>query len=182
MRRVNDDLPTPHGTQRRLQALVARWWSPQAISQATGMRAPQLARALESRQCITPALAAAVRDAYDQLWDQCPPMSTNEQRDLAQAAGELGRLRGWAPPLAWDDDQIDRPDARPVDGWRPSARGTHRSADIVEDAEFVRAEGGCRDASLNVIAVRLGVNEEQLRKALSRHRSADPGGSQLEPG
>ena len=46
--------PTAAGTQRRLQALMARCWSLQAIAHAESLRALQLARALENPAVITP--------------------------------------------------------------------------------------------------------------------------------
>jgi hypothetical protein len=130
--------PTPVGTQRRLQALMSRSWSLQAIARAEGLRAPQLARALENPRTITPKLAAQVRRAYDRLWNADPPGATPEQRELADAAADAARSRGWAPPLAWDDAQIDKPDGQPVTDWRRSNRVTLRSADLAEDADFVR--------------------------------------------
>jgi len=104
--------PTAIGTQRRLQALMARGWSLQSLARAEGLRAPQLARALENSAVITPKLAADVSTAYDRLWNADPPRRTEVERQLADAAGEAARIRGWVPPLAWDDDQIE--------SWLPS--------------------------------------------------------------
>ena len=174
--------PTPCGTQRRLQALMTQGWSVPAIAQATGMRSPQLARALEYSGSITPTLAAAVIKAYDQLWDQPPPVVNEQAQERAAASAELARHHGWAPPLAWDDDQIDREDGRPAEGWQPSLRTTRRSKELAEDAQFVRSAGGYREATVRVLAIRLGVNQKQLEKALSRQRAAAAGGRQLELG
>src|SRR5215831_14267857 len=150
--------PTPIGTQRRLQALMSRSWSLQAIARAGGLRAPQLARALENPRTITPKLANEVSAAYDRLWNGVPPRETHEQRELADAAKDLAKKSGWAPPLAWDDDQIDKPDGQPVPDWRRSARASLRSADLTEDADFVRVMGGYATADLGIVAARLGVS------------------------
>jgi len=149
---------TAIGTQRRLQALMTRCWSLQAIARAEGLRAPQLARALENPAVITPKLAADVSAAYDRLWNVKPPRQTQAERDLADAAGKAARIRGWAPPLAWDDDQIDRPDAEPEPGWKRSNRTTMRAVDLAENAEFVRSTAGYQQASQGVVAGRLGVS------------------------
>jgi hypothetical protein len=174
--------PTPAGTQRRLQALMSRSWSLHAIASAEGLRAPQLARALENPRTITPKLAAEVSRAYDRLWSADPPRATQEQRALADAAAEVARLRGWAPPLAWDDEQIDKPDAQPVPDWRRSNRVTLRSADLAEDADFVRRVGGYSAANVGTVAARLGVSRARLEKAISRQRSTGDRGHDLEPG
>lgn len=174
--------PTPIGTQRRLQALMSRSWSLRAIARAGGLRAPQLARALENLDVITPKLAREVSAAYDRLWQTEPPRETQEQRDLADAAADTARRHGWVPPLAWDDEQIDKPDGEPVPDWRRSARVSIPSADLLEDADFVRAMGGYADADVGLVASRLGISRARLEKALSRQRQAQARGQELEAG
>lgn len=114
---------------------------------------------------MIPGLAAATVAAYEQLWDQSPPCATVEDREVAQAAAAHARQRGWAPPMAWDDDQIDQPDSKPAPGWKPGPRGRDLSADLVEDAEWIRRHGGYQLASRTVIATRLGVTKYQLEHA-----------------
>ncbi len=163
--------PTAAGTQRRLQALMARSWSMQAIAQETGLRAPQLARALENPATITPKLATDVIAAYDRLWGKTPPSATPAQQELARAAETAARLRGWAPPLAWDDDKIDNPRAEPVEGWQRRPRAQHRSADLAEDARFLDGMSGSRSLSTRDIAQRLGTTTPALQRALTRQRA-----------
>jgi len=174
--------PTAIGTQRRLQALMTQCWSLQAIARAEGLRAPQLARALENRAVIMPKLAADVSAAYDRLWNVESPRQTPAERDLADAAVEAARIRGWAPPLAWDDDQIDKPGAEPEPGWERGSGTSMRSTDLAEDAEFVRSAGGYERASLDVIAGRLGIGRARLEKALSRQRSTEASEHEREAG
>ena len=164
--------PSATGTQRRIQALMARAWSPGAIERAAGIPAASIRRALADKQRITPALAAAVSRAYDRLWDQQPPRGTSRQRSAAEAHLEHAQRCGWAPPMAWDDDEIDREDARPAEGWRRNGRHTIRSADLIEAAEFVRETGGYRQAPDEAVASRLGVTREVLAQAYSRQRTA----------
>jgi hypothetical protein len=119
---------------------MTRCWSLQVMARAEGLRAPQLARALENPGVITPKLVAEVSAAYDRLWKAEPPRRTEVERQLADAAGDAARIRGWAPPLAWDDDQIDKLSAEPESNWERRSRTNMRSTDLAEDAEFVNHE------------------------------------------
>jgi hypothetical protein len=168
--------PTVVGTQRRLRALAARSWSPQAIEQETGIPAQLIRRELDGRGDLAPNLAGAVAAAYDRLWDRQPPAVTRADRDAAAEITARAVRGGWAPPMAWDDDLIDLPAARPEPGWR--RRGTYRrSADLVEDAEFIREHGGYRDANLSQVAMRMGVRRDRLDQAYRRARRYAAGAS-----
>ncbi len=164
---------TPEGSQRRVRALMNRGWSPEAIERATGLPASVAARALEDRRAISPEAAARVAAAYERLWDKPAPQATDTDRQLSASAAEHARVRGWAPPLAWDDEQLDAPEARPADGWKRGRGHLRKSADLAEDAQFVRDVGGYRHATITEVAMRLGVTKPQLEKALSRTRQAD---------
>ena len=165
--------PSPAGTQRRIQALMAMAWSPGAIERAAGIPAASIRRALADKQRITPTMAADVSKAYDLLWDQQPHSRTPQQRSAARAHLEHAQRSGWPPPMAWDDDEIDRDDARPAPGWRRNGRHTIRAADLVEDAEFVRETGGYRQAPDQEVALRLGVTRDALAQAYTRQRARD---------
>ena len=178
-------LPSAVGTQRRLRALAARSWSPRAIEKETGIPAWLIKRELDGHDELAPDLADAVAAAYDRLWDRDPPAMTRADREAAAAVAARAAARAWAPPMAWDDDQIDLPDGRPGHGWRPFRR-TYRSADLVEDAEFVRECGGYRDAPTDQIAMRLGVRRDRLDQAYLRTRryaarTASRDAAQFEP-
>jgi hypothetical protein len=162
--------PSAEGTQRRLRALAARSWSPQAIQKETRIPAPLISSGLYSRDDITTHLAQTVADAYDQLWNRDPPNAAPEDREAAQTIALRAARSGWAPPLAWDDDQIDLPRARPERGWKPGNRITRRAVDLVEDAEFVRQHGGYQGASINQVAMRLGIKRDRLEQAYIRAR------------
>jgi hypothetical protein len=178
--------PSAVGTQRRLRALAARSWSPRAIEQETGIPAWLVKRELDGYDDLVPNLADAVAAAYDRLWDRDPPAITRADREAGAAVAARAAARGWAPPMAWDDDQIDLPDGRPGQGWRPF-RDTYRSADLVEDAEFVREHGGYQDATTTEVAVRLGVRRDRLDQAYHRVRryaaraAADRSAAKAEP-
>lgn len=165
---MSDQQPTPEGAQRRLQALANRGWTARQIEQATGLPASVAARALERTAGISRDSAARIAQAYDRLWDKQAPQATEADRAASAAATARARHAGWAPPLAWDDEVIDAPDGRPADGWKPTGSTTRRSADLAEDAQFVREAGGYRHAGMAAVAMRLGVTRAALEKAESR--------------
>jgi hypothetical protein len=163
--------PTALGVRRRLQALTARSWSPQAIADETGMPAPLISSLIAGSRCnLSPHQRLAIANAYDEIWDRDPPAGTRDQGEACELARSRAASRGWAPPQAWDDAQIDQPDGRPSPDWKPSKRTTRRAVDIVEDAQFVRNHGGYRDANITEIAMRLGVSRDQLDQAYCRAR------------
>jgi hypothetical protein len=165
--------PTPAGTQRRLRALMSRGWSPETIERATGLPALESARALEDRRGISAEAATRVSAAYDRLWDRPPPQGSDDDRELAAAAAARARHRGWAPPLAWDDEDLDRDSAAPAPGWRRTGSKQIRSFALAEDATFVREHGGYRRATNKQVAMRLGVSPARLEKAVSRAAQAE---------
>jgi len=166
--------PSPWGTQRRLRALMNRSWAPRAIGRASAIPAAQITQALARLDNITPEFAERVAAVYDRLWDQQPPQVTREDGDLAAAARAHAHRRGWPPPMAYDDDLIDLPEGDAEPGWQPTSKASHRSADLAEDAAWVREHGGYRHASLAVVAMRLGVTHAALEQANIRARQASP--------
>jgi hypothetical protein len=163
--------PTALGVRRRLRALTARSWSPQAIADESGIPAPLISSLLgRNLRKLSPHQRLAIANAYDKIWDREPPARTRDQREACELARSLAASRGWPPPQAWDDAQIDHPDGRPSPDWRPRNRTTRRAVDIVEDAQFVRDHGGYRDADNTQIAMRLGVSRDQLDQAYCRAR------------
>jgi hypothetical protein len=168
---AGDSGPTPLGVRRRLRALTARSWSPQAIADETRIPASLISPLLGGiRHDLSPGQRLAIANAYDKIWDRDPPASTREQREACGLARSLAASRGWAPPQAWDDAQIDQPDGRPSPDWKPRKRTTRRAVDVVEDAQFVRDHGGYRDADNTQVAMRLGVTRDQLDQAYCRAR------------
>ena len=181
--------PTALGVRRRLRALTARSWSPQALADETGIPAPLISSLLgKNPRDLSSDQRLAIARVYDKIWDRDPPARTRDQREACESARSLAASRGWAPPQAWDDAQIDQPDGRPSPDWKPRNRTTRRAVDIVEDAQFVRDHGGYRDADNTQIAMRLGVSRDQIDQAYCRARryavrSATAGaGAEAEPG
>lgn len=97
------------GPARRLQALSAVGWSMAEVARHVDIPTSTL-HALRSQ--ITSktrrALAEQVKDVYDLLWNQTP---TGEPRAIGRSRN-TAKAQGWAPPLMWDDEALDDPDAR----------------------------------------------------------------------
>jgi transcriptional regulator with XRE-family HTH domain len=150
------------GARRRAQALVAAGWSQARLARELGLTAANFCGMLRRDQ-VTAATARAVSDLYDRLWDQPPPEHDQRTRIAASRARRHAQRQGWAPPLAWDDDQIDLPDGRAAEGWKRPARPA--SAELAQDAgELIGRQGYTREHA----AGRLGVSLSTLGQAISR--------------
>ena len=99
------------GTRRRLQGLHARGWSRRALAIRLGMEHNALRLAFVNGT-VSGRLARAVRDVYEDLWDQAPPASTGHERASITRTLRWAAAHRWPVPAAWDDDQIDDPAAR----------------------------------------------------------------------
>lgn len=144
----------PTGTRRRIQALVACGWTLAEIERHTGVRRRTLSRALTHD--IFAATRTAVAVAYEALWDQPTPAETARDRQNRGRSLAKARIEGWLPPLAWDDDTIDRPDAKPYrgrrDGW-PELGEVQWLLDSGESTHQIARRMGCK--SPEYLAVRL---------------------------
>lgn len=97
------------GTVRRIRALQALGYSLRSIAETAGLHESTIANPILRGTTTYATTAAAVARAYDALSMQQPPAGGYAERNRRRA-----RRLGWAPPLAWDDDQIDDPDASPT--------------------------------------------------------------------
>lgn len=108
------------GTKRRLQALQAMGWTSRNIAERYGDlridrwgagRGTTTVSAITvymTRTWIQPETAARLAGVYDELSMKQPP-DLPGNRQVRKRSLE----KGWAPPLAWDDEAIDDPDAMP---------------------------------------------------------------------
>lgn len=97
------------GTCRRLRALaVYGGWSPADLEKETGVNQRLLVR-IRNRGAkrTAPYVTAAVREAYDRLWDKQSP------NWRAYKTKEYAEKMKWAPPAAWDEETIELPQVRP---------------------------------------------------------------------
>jgi hypothetical protein len=107
------------GARRRLRALVRAGWPVRRLAALCGLSlSTAYDLALGRRDAVEPATAAAVAAAYDRLWTGPPPGATAQDAAGINRARRYAAARGWPPPLAWDDDEIDNPKAHPK-GLRP---------------------------------------------------------------
>lgn len=104
----NDKTRNITGTRRRIRALAALGWTMQHIGAAAGMTKAAVTIVSNSpRKYIYTATATKIMTAYEKLSGTPGPSPWARARAYKY---------GWAPPLAWDDDTIDDPSARPQTG------------------------------------------------------------------
>lgn len=123
------------GTIRRLQALGALGHSQEAIGAELGLtseRVSQLARGLS--RSVFPRTAETVDDLY-RRWCMVVPAGRS-----ATAARTYASRKGWPPPLAWDDEAIDDPKARP----QGLEKATFRHRGDLDEVVVLRAMAGER--------------------------------------
>lgn len=100
------------GTHRRIQALQVLGWSSGTLGARLGITYQGFQQFLTVPR-VTRETAAKVVALYDELWDQQPPETCKPERIAAAKTRNYARRQGWVPPLAWDDDELDDPAARP---------------------------------------------------------------------
>lgn len=99
------------GTVRRWQALQAIGWTGPQIAKASGVSVHTL-RSIRytGAERIYAETAAKLADAYDRMAMTVP------DGNYAKRARAMAAKAGWAPPLAWDDIDLDeQPNAAPRD-------------------------------------------------------------------
>lgn len=97
------------GTQRRLRALVALGWTARHLATRLRMSSRTMHQLLADDPArVRASTRARVAALHDELAMTLPPPSRGTTR-----ARRIAARRGWAPPLAWDDDTIDDPAACP---------------------------------------------------------------------
>ncbi len=128
--RAQPEMVDSTGTARRVRALVALGYTWTDLSRHLGVD-PSTIRWLGARPRPTVRLrtAAAVTALYDEL------STTPGGKAYAYT---IARKNGWPPPLAWDDDTIDDPQAQ---RWAGVPEGT---APVVDEVAIRRALNGDR--------------------------------------
>ena len=148
------------GAVRRVRALQAMGWSYEAMGEHTpGNR--WLARNVvcQPGEWIT-------RDTHDQIVALYDRLAMTH--GPSAITGRRAARAGHAPPLAWDDDAIDDPAARPVEIARPGA-GTRLldGGRITHDA--VRHLAHDESLTIQQAADRMEVSRNYLDRWLSRY-------------
>jgi transcriptional regulator with XRE-family HTH domain len=141
------------GTMRRLQALAALGWTPEDLAEQLGMHPSYVKDLRINRRAnrVNTSTVEKVTDLFERLSATPGPSVRTRQHAERQ---------GWAPPLAWDDDAIDNPDAKPVTGEVP------RSRIDLDDLAFLKTTG-MTEAEY---AARVGVVPDSIERARERQR------------
>lgn len=145
------------GTIRRLQALCAIGWTQGEIGARLGVTRSRVSNIIRrnARYGVTRATARRVAAVYDEL-----SMTVRVGREATRMR-RFAVSKGWAPPLAWDDDTIDDPKARPV-----GLHDHHRAKKGLDESAIERRMAGDRTAK-----TRGPENFEVVRRLLAEGRS-----------
>lgn len=143
------------GTRRRLQALAAFGWSLNHVSRVTGYTRSAISRLADNPSFVLASTARTIAALYDEL-SMTPGPSVRAARDAVR--------RGFVPPLAWDDDNIDDPTAQPHGDIERPLSAVER---CIEDYHDTWAHHG---GDIQQAADRLGMTRDHLDKTLSRAR------------
>lgn len=142
------------GVVRRRQALAAIGYGLNDLAPYFGLTCRSLGDHAGQRRVRRDTLQRW-REVYDRL-------------SMTPGPNEFARLwarrRGWPPPLAWDDDSIDNPAAKPNLG----SRRARDRVDVAEEARFLLGFG----QSIPAVAKQLDVSEQYLRLLLGGGKRA----------
>lgn len=138
------------GTRRRLRALAVMGWNSVDIAAKLGITKQCVEQWRKRETAVFTTTHRRIAALYDELSMIPGPSPISRKR----AIGE-----GWAPPLAWDDDNIDDPTALPSG----IPAGRYEACDI-EDVELVAASNDPWETA----AARLGTNRDALERRLHR--------------
>lgn len=161
------------GTHRRIQALVAAGWSLSKIALRLGVQPANMSTTM-SRTRLYASTVRAVRGLYDELWDCPSPAGTPGERAARTQAYRFAAERGWAPPLAWDDETIDDPEARPS-GVRRSGSSSGLTSQERSERRAVVAALSEAGLSAREIGDRVGISRRSVvrdRAALAKEAAA----------
>jgi hypothetical protein len=97
--------------QRRVEALQALGWSLRKIADEAGVTHNHMT---DVRKFAWRTTFDAIDGVYQRLSMTFPPETTAGEKSGAVRTRNHARRNGYAPPLAWDEDSIDDPDAIPA--------------------------------------------------------------------
>lgn len=97
-------LVTSVGTARRLEALAVLGWSWPLLERGLGLPRQTL-MFRRARPRVRAEYARQVRDLYDEL---------SMRRGPSAHAARRAAAKGWLPPLAWDDEDLEDPRVPPA--------------------------------------------------------------------
>lgn len=153
------------GSRRRVEALMALGWTPAEVGRAVGLtRQNFMAIASGRRAIVSAGTAQRIREVYDRLsMLLAPPGSTRTMRAHRTRMRRLAAAHGWAPPLAWDDEDLDDPTA--------TSHPTGHRAEHLDLDEFMFLVDAGEPAGR--AAARCGISVSGVTKAARRHLRDD---------
>jgi hypothetical protein len=167
------------GTARRLQALAWAGWGASRLGVELGVTHTAVEIWRAGRADVRPETAARIAALYDRLWNATPP-----SRSGATRAHNHAVRNGWLPPLAWDEDTIDDPNAEDYAHILPaeypnglhtgiSAHEQGNSPDLIDEIAVEQAMTG-RRVHLNRVET-----SEAIARLTAMHYSAEEIGQRL---
>lgn len=113
------------GAIRRIQGLQAFGWSRRLLAARLGVEHNTLNHIFATGGA-TGRMVRAITALYEDLWNEAPPASTPHERAAITRTLRTAQANGWAVPMAWDDEAIDDPAARPVQALPARASAAER--------------------------------------------------------
>jgi len=150
------------GSSRRIAALMRIGWSQRAIAREAGLSQARIWDALH-RDAIAAATAERIRQTFDRL--HMTP-GTNAR------SVKFATRQGYPPPLAWDEDAIDDPAAKPSRQAGKSKSQAELLEDIAERRDVVRRLANY-GLSASQIAERVGVTRRQVVRYQAANRGQE---------
>lgn len=151
------------GVHRRIQALNAIGWSDRKLGERIGVTAANFSTMMRASK-VTQRRHLEVCALYDALWQTAPPQATDRDRGAVTRTLRRAQARKYAPPLAWDDDAIDDPTARPHGHGPAGLSRARRRADLIDDVTELTTQG----ATVEAACTRLGLTRHALQQNLYR--------------
>ena len=101
------------GARRRLRALTAIGHTVDVMAREAGVSRETLSSIRSGRRTrIRVSMDRTIARLYDQLW-RADPLELGSSANGSSRARSYARRHKWAPPAAWDDDEISLRRARP---------------------------------------------------------------------
>lgn len=171
------------GTARRLQALACLGWSVGRLATESGMDRQRLDAALHGRPVVA-GTVRAVAGLYERLWSTPAPATNQREKISVARTTNRAQAAGWAPPLAWDDDTIDNPSAKPFTEDADVDHVDEFAVDAVLEGVRLQLAGATLHAAVHALAAaghqpstiadRLGIQERQAQRLRDRDDAPRP--------
>lgn len=153
---------TSIGITRRVRALAALGWSVTQIANTAGVNVDTVKDYRAGGRTLVKPAALNLVNAYNELSMRTPPQGNRYEKAAVNGTKNRARRNGWVPPLAWDDDTIDHPDAT------PAATNNPHGFDMDDLILLVHA-----GETWENLTRRLGVTRSSIERRLQREGRTD---------